>query len=92
MVEQNQDFTLNIIFYSWDPATGTGTRNTGGDSVSKSVSTSSSTSASAARSKILDSQLFSLRTAAGQLRNAYNGQDVEWSDDGELFWTFGGEE
>lgn len=53
--------------------------------MSKSVSISSSTSATAARSKILDSQLFALRTAAGQLRNAYNGQDVEWSDDGE-FW------
>lgn len=52
--------------------------------MSKSVSISSSTSATAARSKILDSQLFALRTAAGQLRNAYNGQDVEWSDDGEF--------
>lgn len=33
---------------------------------------------SPARSKVVDAQLQSLRTAVSQLRNAYNGQDVEF--------------
>lgn len=32
----------------------------------------------------VEAQLFTLRNAIGQLRNAYNGHDVEWSDVGEL--------
>lgn len=34
------------------------------------------------RSTILDAQLYSLRTSISQLKNAYNGLDVEWSDQG----------
>uniref|UniRef100_A0A1B0CKK2 Uncharacterized protein n=1 Tax=Lutzomyia longipalpis TaxID=7200 RepID=A0A1B0CKK2_LUTLO len=42
-----------------------------------------SSSAPAKRSTILDAQLYSLRTSISQLKNAYNGLDVEWSDQEE---------
>lgn len=65
------------LFFSWDPASATALRNVG--DASKSIPSSP------ARSKIVEAQLSSLRTAVGQLRNAYNGQDVEWADEGELY-------
>lgn len=35
---------------------------------------------------IVADQLFVLKTAVNHLRNAYNGMDVEWSDQGEIFF------
>lgn len=32
----------------------------------------------------MSSQLFHLKNAINHLRNAYNGQDVEWSEQGEF--------
>lgn len=37
------------------------------------------------RAHTVENQLFALRNSIGQLRNAYNGHDVEWSDVGEYF-------
>ncbi|XP_059621273.1 glypican-4 [Phlebotomus argentipes] len=37
----------------------------------------------ARRGAILDAQLYNLRTSISQLKNAYNGLDVEWSDQEE---------
>lgn len=34
------------------------------------------------RTATLDAQLFTLKNAVIQLRNAYNGHDVEWADVG----------
>lgn len=34
---------------------------------------------------IVADQLFVLKTAVNHLRNAYNGMDVEWSDQGKIF-------
>lgn len=46
-------------------------------------------SASNRQSAIVQQQLFTLRTAISQLRNAYNGHDVEWTDQGKFnFWRF----
>lgn len=41
------------------------------------------TSSNTRQSSIVAAQLYTLRNAIGQLRNAYNGHDVEWSDVGE---------
>lgn len=35
---------------------------------------------------IVADQLFVLKTAVNHLRNAYNGMDVEWSDQGKIFF------
>lgn len=34
-------------------------------------------------------QLFALKTTINHLKNAYNGNDVEWADNGECLMTFG---
>lgn len=41
------------------------------------------TSSNTRQSSIVAAQLYTLRNAIGQLRNAYNGHDVEWSDVGK---------
>jgi hypothetical protein len=41
------------------------------------------------QSTIVSQQLFTLRTVISHLRNAYNGMDVEWTDQGKnLFVRF----
>jgi glypican 4 (K-glypican) len=38
------------------------------------------------QSMIINQQLFMLKTTIANLRNAYNGNDVEWTDQGEFFF------
>lgn len=38
------------------------------------------------RRATVEAQLYALRTTNGQLRNAYNGHDVEWSDTGKYHY------
>jgi hypothetical protein len=40
------------------------------------------------QSTIISQQLFTLRTAISHLRNAYNGMDVEWTDQGKIYKQF----
>lgn len=40
---------------------------------------------SSRRPNAVENQLFTLRSSIEQLRKAYNGHDVEWSDNGESF-------
>nr|XP_019558269.2 glypican-6 [Aedes albopictus]XP_019558270.2 glypican-6 [Aedes albopictus]XP_019558271.2 glypican-6 [Aedes albopictus]XP_029718982.1 glypican-6 [Aedes albopictus] len=46
-------------------------------------------SASNRQSAIVQQQLFTLRTAISQLRNAYNGHDVEWTDQEDNYYGSG---
>lgn len=39
---------------------------------------------SSKHSSLVAGQLYTLRTAVGNLRNAFNGQDVQWNDVGKL--------
>lgn len=71
-----------FINCSYDPANGAGVRHEDAGKVS-SLSGGSSSTTGVTRNR-MEAQLVSLRTAVGQLRNAYNGLDVVWSDDGEL--------
>lgn len=44
-----------------------------------------SSQSSGRRTATFDAQLFALKNAVIQLRNAYNGHDVEWADVGTYF-------
>ncbi|XP_065075788.1 glypican-6 [Ochlerotatus camptorhynchus] len=46
-------------------------------------------SAGSRQSAIVQQQLFTLRTAISQLRNAYNGHDVEWTDQEDNYYGSG---
>ncbi|XP_058447046.1 glypican-4 [Malaya genurostris] len=46
-------------------------------------------SANARQSAIVQQQLYTLRTAISQLRNAYNGHDVEWTDQEDNYYGSG---
>lgn len=46
-------------------------------------------SSSSRQSAIVQQQLYTLRTAISQLRNAYNGHDVEWTDQEDNYYGSG---
>ncbi|XP_055614233.1 glypican-6 [Uranotaenia lowii] len=46
-------------------------------------------SSSSRQSVIVQQQLYTLRTAISQLRNAYNGHDVEWTDQEDNYYGSG---
>ena len=41
------------------------------------------------QSQLVAQQLFTLKTTINHLKNAYNGNDVEWPDNGEYLSTIG---
>ena len=44
-----------------------------------------SASSNSRQNSIVASQLYALRTAVNHLRSAYQGNDVEWTDQGTIF-------